>query len=153
MLPHFMPLSIFHLNRILMLMIKINIKQFLLHMWKIKSRGLFHLKRFSALFVWLTPFSLNSPLHAVTFAAVSGSVGLVVLALGANPLTAAIGAFNLGLYTLVYTPMKRLTIANTWVGSVVGAVPPLMGWAACTGSLEPGQLKLSLYIFFSIINP
>ena len=89
------------------------------------------------------PFSLDSPLHAVTFAAVSGSVGLVVLALGANPLTAAIGAFNLGLYTLVYTPMKRLTIANTWVGSVVGAVPPLMGWAACTGSLEPGQLKLS----------
>ena len=34
-----MPLSIFHLNRILMLMIKINIKQFLFHMWKIRAEG------------------------------------------------------------------------------------------------------------------
>lgn len=87
----------------------------------------------------LVLFGYYSPLHAVTFAAVSGSVGLVILTLGANPLTAAIGAFNLGLYTLVYTPMKRFSIVNTWVGSVVGAVPPLMGWAACTGTLEPGQ--------------
>lgn len=85
---------------------------------------------------------LDSPLHAVTFAAVSGSVGLVILALGANPLTAALGAFNLGLYTLVYTPMKRHTILNTWVGSIVGAVPPLMGWAACTGSLDPGKSEV-----------
>lgn len=88
-----------------------------------------------------------SPLHAVTFAAVSGSVGLVVLALGANPLTAALGAFNLGLYTLVYTPMKRHTILNTWVGSVVGAVPPLMGWAACTGSLDPGAWIMAAIMF------
>lgn len=88
-----------------------------------------------------------SPLHAVTFAAVSGSVGLVILALGANPLTAALGAFNLGLYTLVYTPMKRHTILNTWVGSIVGAVPPLMGWAACTGSLDPGAWIMAAIMF------
>lgn len=88
-----------------------------------------------------------SPLHAVTFAAVSGSVGLVVLALGANPLTAAIGAFNLGLYTLVYTPLKRHTILNTWVGSVVGAVPPLMGWTACTGTLDPGAWIMAAIMF------
>lgn len=88
-----------------------------------------------------------SPLHAVTFAAVSGSVGLVILALGANPLTAALGAFNLGLYTLVYTPMKRHTILNTWVGSFVGAVPPLMGWAACTGSLDPGAWIMAAIMF------
>ncbi|EDO29172.1 predicted protein, partial [Nematostella vectensis] len=48
------------------------------------------------------------------------------------------GAFNIALYTCIYTPMKRLSIANTWVGSVVGALPPLMGWAACTGTLHPG---------------
>lgn len=80
-----------------------------------------------------------SPLHAATFAAVSGSLGLAILALGVNPLTATLGAFNLGLYTMVYTPMKRYSIANTWAGSVVGAIPPMMGWTACTGMLEPGR--------------
>lgn len=47
------------------------------------------------------------------------------------------------LYTLVYTPMKRMSIVNTWVGSIVGAIPPLMGWAAATGSLEPGAFVLA----------
>ena len=39
--------------------------------------------------------------------------------------------------------MKRLSILNTWVGSVVGALPPLMGWAACTGGLDAGGLVLA----------
>ena len=52
------------------------------------------------------------------------------------------GASTLFLYTTVYTPLKRLSIANTWVGSVVGALPPLMGWTACTGTLDPGALIL-----------
>ena len=39
--------------------------------------------------------------------------------------------------------MKRLSILNTWVGSVVGALPPLMGWAACTGGLDMGALVLA----------
>ena len=53
------------------------------------------------------------------------------------------GAATLLLYTSVYTPMKRLSILNTWVGSVVGALPPLMGWAACTGGLDAGGLVLA----------
>ena len=51
-------------------------------------------------------------------------------------------SIDLILYTTVYTPLKRLSIANTWVGSVVGALPPLMGWTACTGNLDPGALIL-----------
>ena len=39
--------------------------------------------------------------------------------------------------------MKRLSIVNTWVGSVVGALPPLMGWAACTGGIDAGGLVLA----------
>ena len=42
---------------------------------------------------------------------------------------------NAGLYAGVYTYSKKHTELNTWVGSVVGAVPPLMGWAAATGSI------------------
>jgi len=53
------------------------------------------------------------------------------------------GATNLLLYTSIYTPMKRLSIVNTWVGSLVGGIPPLMGWAACSGTLDPGALVLA----------
>lgn len=59
-----------------------------------------------------------SPLHAVTFATVSGVTGISMLALGVNGMCASLGALTLVLYTLVYTPMKRTTIANTWAGAV-----------------------------------
>ena len=82
---------------------------------------------------------LFSPLHAVLFASITGATGFAILNLGVNSLTACLGAMNLGLYALVYTPMKRTSIANTWVGSLVGAIPPMMGWAACTGDLSVGM--------------
>ncbi|WAQ97019.1 COX10-like protein [Mya arenaria] len=88
-----------------------------------------------------------SPLHAATFSVITGTMGVGILAAGVNPVTAALGAFNLGLYTMVYTPMKRYSIANTWVGSVVGAIPPMMGWAACTGGLEPGAWLLAAILY------
>ena len=56
-----------------------------------------------------------------------------------NPLTGALGLFNIFLYTCCYTPLKRVSIANTWVGAVVGAIPPVMGWTAATGSLDAGD--------------
>lgn len=79
-----------------------------------------------------------TPLHAVGFATVAASSGLAILAYGVNGLTASLGIANLVLYTCIYTPMKRYSILNTWVGSVVGAIPPLMGWAGCSGNLEVG---------------
>jgi len=63
-------------------------------------------------------FVLFSPLHALTFAATCSVVGLCTLYWGVNGLTAMLGATNLVLYTLVYTPLKRISILNTWVGSV-----------------------------------
>ncbi|KAK3600891.1 hypothetical protein CHS0354_019244 [Potamilus streckersoni] len=88
-----------------------------------------------------------SPLHALAFATFSGTMGLMILTLEVNPVTAVLGAFTLGLYTMVYTPMKRLSVANTWVGSVVGAIPPVMGWTACTGVLEPGALLMGAILY------
>ena len=79
------------------------------------------------------------PLHAVSFAVVAGTAGIVILQTGVNTLTAGLGLANLLIYTLAYTPLKRISIVNTWVGGVVGAIPPMMGWAACTGSLDPGR--------------
>ena len=60
-----------------------------------------------------------------------------MLATTTNDLTAALGAANILLYAGVYTPLKQLHWLNTWVGAVVGAIPPLMGWAAARGELEP----------------
>ncbi|GIY88276.1 protoheme IX farnesyltransferase, mitochondrial [Caerostris darwini] len=90
---------------------------------------------------------LLTPLHASTFATCCAGIGLAILYFGANPLTAALGATNLVLYTSIYTPMKRYSIANTWVGSVVGAIPPLMGWAACTGSLSAGAILMGAILY------
>jgi len=51
------------------------------------------------------------------------------------------------LYAGIYTPLKQLSVANTWVGAVVGAIPPLMGWAAAAGELEPGAWVLAAALF------
>ncbi|XP_036408089.1 protoheme IX farnesyltransferase, mitochondrial-like [Megalops cyprinoides] len=88
-----------------------------------------------------------SPLHAVSFAALCGVTGVSLLTLLVNPLTGFLGALNIFLYTCCYTPLKRLSIANTWVGAVVGALPPVMGWTAATAALDPGALLLGGFLY------
>ncbi|KAJ7098349.1 UbiA prenyltransferase family-domain-containing protein [Mycena epipterygia] len=78
-----------------------------------------------------------TPLHAAGFAVATGISGPLILWTMVNPTTAFLGAANIALYAGLYTWMKRKTIYNTWVGSVVGALPPLMGWTACGGQLLP----------------
>lgn len=58
------------------------------------------------------------PLHAITFAAVCSSAGMGILYYGVNGLTAFLGLANLLLYTSIYTPLKRISILNTWIGSI-----------------------------------
>ncbi|CAK7234780.1 Protoheme IX farnesyltransferase, mitochondrial [Sporothrix bragantina] len=70
---------------------------------------------------------------ALLFAVGCGVVGIAALQWGVNPTVAFLGAANIALYAGVYTPMKRLSVLNTWVGALVGGIPPLMGWAAAAG--------------------
>ena len=81
-----------------------------------------------------------SPLHATGFAVVTGLAGPAVLWTLVNPTTAMLGAANIALYAGAYTYLKRRSVANTWVGAVVGGIPPLMGWTACGGALLPASL-------------
>ncbi|KAE9403647.1 farnesyltransferase [Gymnopus androsaceus JB14] len=78
-----------------------------------------------------------TPLHAATFAGISGIAGPAILWTMTNPTTALLGAGTIALYAGPYTWLKRKSIANTWVGAVVGAAPPIMGWTACGGQLIP----------------
>lgn len=66
----------------------------------------------------------------------------------ANPLTAGLGVANIALYASIYTPLKQIHPINTWVGAVVGAIPPLMGWAAATGTLDPGAAFMAAVLYF-----
>ncbi|KAK4912651.1 Protoheme IX farnesyltransferase, mitochondrial [Elasticomyces elasticus] len=73
---------------------------------------------------------LVSKRSALIFAVATGLVGVTLLWEGVNPTTAILGASNIALYAFAYTPLKRIHPVNTWVGAVVGAIPPLMGWCA-----------------------
>jgi protoheme IX farnesyltransferase len=72
---------------------------------------------------------------AFGFAFATGASGLIALYFGVNPTVAGLAAINIFLYAGVYTPMKRVSVVNTWIGAVVGAIPPLMGWAAAAGQV------------------
>ena len=64
------------------------------------------------------------------------AVAVLYLAVWVNLLTALLGALTWAAYLFVYTPMKKRSPLSTWVGAVPGALPPLMGWAAASGSLN-----------------
>jgi heme o synthase len=88
-----------------------------------------------------------SPLHAACFGVAAGVAGPALLLAYTNPLTALLGLGNIVLYSGVYTALKRRHVVNTWVGAIVGGIPPLMGWAACGGSLLPSPpTPMSIYL-------
>lgn len=91
-------------------------------------------------------------MHALAFAAVTGGAGLALLGYETNGTATALAAANIALYAGVYTPMKRIAVANTTVGAVVGAIPPLIGWAAASdgrlsGERERGAHALAATLF------
>lgn len=88
-----------------------------------------------------------SPQQAFKFAAVTGSIGSAILYFGVNPIVAALGFSNIVLYGWCYTSLKRISILNTWVGAIVGAIPPLMGWAASSSLLHPGAWCLASLLY------
>ncbi len=71
--------------------------------------------------------------QATVAATAWGLAGTAILAYTTDPVTTLLGASNIVLYAGVYTYMKQHSVYNTWVGAVVGAIPPVMGWSAATG--------------------
>lgn len=89
--------------------------------------------------------------EATTAATLWGIAGTTILAVGTDPVTTSLGIANIGLYAGLYTYMKPRSVYNTWVGAMVGAIPPVMGWTAATGGsildLDAMLLGTTLYLW------
>ncbi len=91
---------------------------------------------------------LVSPLQAMTFALILAAFGLGLLWFLVNPVTMWLTLFALIGYAVIYTLfLKRATPQNITIGGLAGAMPPLLGWTAVTGSIAPNALLLVLIIF------
>ncbi len=84
------------------------------------------------------PSGRVEPQDALLFGALLTAVGLAVLALAVNALAAVVTALTVVSYLALYTPMKRWTPLCAIVGAVPGALPPVTGWVAASGMIEPG---------------
>jgi len=89
-----------------------------------------------------------SPRAALLFSIAIAVIGTLYLGMAVNWLTAGLGAFTLTTYIFVYTPLKRVSTICTLIGAIPGAIPPLMGWTAATGSIHAGGWIIFAILFF-----
>ena len=93
------------------------------------------------------PAGLVEPHRALTFGVGLVLFGVLLLAWKVNLLTAFLVLMAGFLYVLVYTPLKRITWLNTSFGAIPGAIPPMAGWVAARGGLDPGAWVLFAILF------
>lgn len=74
--------------------------------------------------------------EAIIFAFIIGSLGLILLLQFSNVLTTLLAIVSMILYSFVYTPLKRVGPIAVFVGAFPGALPPLLGWVAATGTIN-----------------
>lgn len=84
--------------------------------------------------------------HALIFARLLGVLGALILALYTNLLTFALAVTGFVFYVFVYGIWKRKSVHGTLVGSISGAIPPVVGYTAVTGHLDPAALILFLIL-------
>ena len=85
---------------------------------------------------------------AILFAFLLGALAMVILTLLVNTLTAVLTVISLIGYGFIYSMyLKRATPQNIVIGGAAGAAPPVLGWTAITGTLDPHSLLLFLIIF------
>ena len=89
-----------------------------------------------------------SIVNAIIFAWFLGTISMGILAFLVNTLTAGLTALSLIGYGFIYSMfLKRATPQNIVIGGAAGAAPPVLGWTAVTGTLDPNSLLLFLIIF------
>jgi heme o synthase len=88
------------------------------------------------------------PIVALWYGMVLAALGVILLAICVNLLSAMLGVVGFFVYVVIYTMwLKRTSTLNTVVGSISGAIPPMIGWTAVTGSLDLSAWALFLILF------
>lgn len=93
------------------------------------------------------PAGKLEPRVALAFGLLLPTAAIPALSAWVNPLTALLAAAALVSYVCIYTPLKQRSTLALVVGAVPGALPPLIGWTAVTGSIDPGGLVLFGILF------
>ena len=92
------------------------------------------------------PAGIILPENAMIFGIALIFIGSGILYFFINTLTCVLALITALMYLFIYTPLKKLTWLNTSVGAIPGAIPPIGGWVAATGSLDP-----EAWILFAIL--
>ena len=92
------------------------------------------------------PAGIILPENAMIFGVTLIFIGSGILYFFINTLTCVLALITALMYLFIYTPLKKLTWLNTPVGAIPGAIPPIGGWVAATGSLDP-----EAWILFAIL--
>ena len=88
------------------------------------------------------------PRNCLWFALLLGALSMAMLVVFVNPLTAGLTFLSLIGYAVIYTGyLKRATPQNIVIGGAAGAAPPVLGWTAVTGQVDPHALLLFLIVF------
>jgi heme o synthase len=110
--------------------------------WERRADALMHRTRSRPL-----PAGRMAPVQALALGAALSLFGVVYLAIVCNALSAALTAITIVIYVFAYTPLKRASTANTAVGAIPGAIPPMIGWAAARGDIGVGAWSLFVIVF------
>lgn len=93
------------------------------------------------------PASKITPKQSVFFSLTLIFVGLVYLITVVNYVAGLVSLLTTLIYLCIYTPMKRVSVLNVFIGAIPGALPPVGGWAAATGHLG----STAMWILFGIV--
>jgi protoheme IX farnesyltransferase len=88
------------------------------------------------------PAGRMPPMEAFAIGGALSIFGVIYLAIACNALSAVLAVITIAIYIFAYTPLKRASTANTLVGAIPGAIPPMIGWAAARGTIEAGAWSL-----------
>lgn len=88
------------------------------------------------------PAGRMSPNEALMVGGAMSIFGVAYLAFACNALSAALAALTILIYLFAYTPLKRVSTFNTLVGTIPGALPPVIGWVAARGRIDAGGWSL-----------
>jgi len=94
------------------------------------------------------PTNTLSILEAILFIGITATIGILLLTFQFNSTTGLLAALSLIVYGFIYTPLKKVSSIAVFIGAIPGALPPLLGYVAATGSLNMTALWLFLIQFF-----